>query len=48
MLEQSRQTGDVDNNEQQFDKPGWKAQLNLGFVRAPNKTLLARRSHYGP
>jgi len=27
---------------------GWKAHLNLGFIRGQNKTLLSKRSHYGP
>jgi len=29
-------------------KSGWKAELNLGFEKASNKTILANRSQYGP
>lgn len=35
------------NNE--YVKPqGWKANLDLGFIRGQHKTLLSKRSHYGP
>ncbi len=27
---------------------GWKAKLQLGFVKGDNKTILAKRKHYGP
>ncbi|KAF0192856.1 MAG: urease accessory protein [Gammaproteobacteria bacterium] len=30
------------------DAPGWMAGLTLGFVRRGGRTVLARRSHYGP
>ena len=28
--------------------PGWRAQLQLGFAREPQRTVLAQRSHSGP
>ncbi len=38
----------VNSNNDYVNHQGWKANLDLGFIRGQHKTLLSKRSHYGP